>query len=60
MSITIDPVPDVPIAVGDSIGVIQDTTQFLAVQANDSDVDSAILTLTGYTNPSHGTLITAG
>lgn len=42
----------------DSYSLIQDTTFFVPVMNNDSDVDSAsgLLSLTGNTNPANGTL----
>lgn len=44
--ITINPVPDAPIAVADSYTLNQDTPMTLFVMTNDSDVDSPVLTLT--------------
>ncbi len=60
VNITINSVLDAPIATADSFTLNQDTSMFLAVQANDTDVDSPALMLTGYTLPANGTLITAG
>ncbi len=50
--------PDAPVAVNDSYSLVQDTTFFVPVMNNDSDIDSAtgLLSLTGNTNPTFGTL----
>ena len=57
---TITPVPDPPVAVNDSFSPLQDTPLFLPVMNNDYDVDSAsgLLSLTGFTNPTNGTIST--
>lgn len=60
VTVTIDPVPDAPVANNDNISPLQDTSVFIPVMANDTDVDSVVLTLTGYTNPSHGVIIVTG
>lgn len=60
VSLTINSVLDAPIAINDSYAPNQDTIFFVPVMNNDSDADSTILTLTGYTNPSHGTLSVSG
>jgi large repetitive protein len=60
ISLTLDPVPDTPIAVNDIYSLNQDTTFLIPVMMNDADVDSTVLTLTGYTNPTQGTLIVSG
>lgn len=46
ITITIDPVPDAPVAIADSFTVVQDTLTPLSVMSNDSDADASPLTLT--------------
>lgn len=60
VTITIDPIIDAPTTVSDSYSLTQDTTFFVPVMMNDIDPDSTVLTLTGYTNPTNGTLVVSG
>lgn len=60
MSLTIDAVSDAPVAAPDSYTLNQDTTLFVPVMMNDSDVDSVVLSLTGYTTPSNGIISISG
>lgn len=60
ISLTIDPVADAPVAVNDNYSLNQDTTLSIPAMSNDSDVDSTILSFTGYTNPSNGTISISG
>lgn len=60
VSITINSVLDAPIVTNDSYALNQDTTFSVPVMNNDSDADSTILTLTGYTNPSNGVIVVSG
>jgi large repetitive protein len=60
VSLTIDPVFDAPVASSDSYSLNQNTTFFVPVMMNDVDVDSTVLSLTGYTNTSHGVLTVSG
>lgn len=62
IDITLTSVPDAPVALPDSYSVTQDVPLFLPVMSNDTDVDSPLanLTLTGYTNPAHGTISLSG
>ncbi len=58
ISLTLTGAPDAPIAVADSYSLMQDTTFFVPVMNNDSDIDSVsgLLSLTGNTNPANGIL----
>jgi Bacterial Ig domain len=60
INIVISSVPDAPVATGDSYSLNQDTTLFIPVMMNDSDIDSSTLTLTWYINPLHGTITVSG
>jgi large repetitive protein len=60
ISITVSSVPDAPVVVSDNYSLNQDTTLYIPVMSNDSDVDSTILSFTGYTNPSNGSIIVSG
>jgi len=63
VSITVDPINDVPAAVDDSAVTGQDTPApiFAAdLLANDLDVDGDALSLTGTTTPGHGVLVDNG
>jgi VCBS repeat-containing protein len=60
ISLTVNPIPDAPLATSDMYSLDQDTILLIPVMMNDSDIDSPILTLTGYTNPAHGTLMISG
>lgn len=56
VAITVNPVNDAPVAVGDSASTTVDTEVTITVLANDTDVDGDTLTVTGATTPSHGTV----
>jgi VCBS repeat-containing protein len=59
VSLTVTPVNDAPVAVDDSYITNEDTTFTVAaasVLANDSDVDSAALTVSLVSGPAHGTV----
>ena len=60
VSLTINPVWDPPVAVNDSYTLNQDTTLYIPSMINDFDVDSTILSFTGYTNPSNGSISVSG
>lgn len=62
IDLTITSVSDAPVAVADSYSLVQDTSLIVPVMANDTDADTPIssLVLTGYTNPSNGTLSVVG
>ncbi len=55
-SITVSPVNDVPVAVADSAGTVEDTSVILDLRANDSDPDGDPLTITAI----NGTTLTTG
>jgi VCBS repeat-containing protein len=59
VTITVTAVNDAPVARDDTYAVFEDTTRTVAargVLANDTDVDSAVLTATVTAVPAHGTL----
>src|SRR5207342_490806 len=59
VTITVSPVNDVPIAVGDPYTTPEDVALVVAapgVLANDTDVDGQTLTATAVTQPAHGSL----
>jgi parallel beta-helix repeat protein len=60
VSLTIDSVNDAPATANDSYSLNQDTVLFIPVMNNDSDADSSSLTLTGFTNPSNGSIVVTG
>ena len=51
-------VPDAPVVVNDAFSLVQDTSFFVPVMNNDYDVDSLSgqLTLTGFSNPTNGSI----
>lgn len=51
---------DAPVVVNDNYAFNQDITSFVPVMSNDADVDSTILTLTGFTNPTNGVIVVNG
>jgi len=57
VTVTVTPVNDAPVANDDSAGTPEDTAVTIDVLANDSDVDGDTLTVTGVTDPSHGTVV---
>ncbi|MDO0972856.1 beta strand repeat-containing protein, partial [Mycolicibacterium frederiksbergense] len=56
MSITVDPVNDAPVAVGDTVSTDEDTVLTGNVLTNDSDTDGNTLTATLVDGPTNGTL----
>ncbi len=60
VTITINSVPDNPVGVADAYTLNQDTSLSVPVLSNDNDVDSVVLTVTGITNPSHGSATISG
>jgi Bacterial Ig domain len=60
VSITVDPVFDAPIVSDDSYSLSQDTVLSVPVMNNDTDVDSALLSILAYTNPSNGGVVVSG
>jgi Bacterial Ig domain len=58
--VTINPVNDAPIAVADTITILEDTQTDIDVRANDTDVDGDTLTITDPGTPLHGTVSVAG
>ena len=59
VNITVTPVNDAPVAVDDSYTIDEDSTLTVpapGVLTNDTDVDSAIITVVKVTDPSHGVL----
>ena len=57
VSITVTPVNDAPEAKDDPVTTAEDTPTNIAVLSNDSDVDGDTLSITGVTNPAHGTAV---
>ncbi|MCU0595157.1 MAG: M28 family peptidase, partial [Desulfobacterota bacterium] len=56
VTITVNAVNDAPEAADDAISTPEDTAVNIAVLGNDTDVDSAVLTVTGITQGYHGTV----
>ena len=54
--VNVTPVNDDPVATDDAVSTDEDTAVLLDVLANDSDVDSNALQVTGSSSPAHGTL----
>jgi hypothetical protein len=59
-AITIVPVNDPPVAVDDPVGTLEDTPGVWDVLANDTDPDGGPPSVTGVTQPAHGTATTDG
>ncbi|MBY0286385.1 MAG: tandem-95 repeat protein, partial [Mycobacteriaceae bacterium] len=57
VTITVNPVNDVPVAVNDTAGTNEDTAVTIDVLANDLDADGDALTTTVVTDPAHGTVV---
>ncbi|MBI3409188.1 MAG: tandem-95 repeat protein [Planctomycetes bacterium] len=57
VSVTITPVNDAPLAVNDSATTLQGTAVTVAVLGNDSDPDGDILSVTGVTQGTKGTVV---
>ena len=60
VSLAVTPVPDAPVAAGDSASTAEDAAVTIAVLANDSDADGDALTASVVTGPSHGTAVVDG
>ncbi|HMY50495.1 MAG TPA: Ig-like domain-containing protein [Rhodocyclaceae bacterium] len=56
VAITVRPVNDAPVANPDSVAVLSGGSVLIDVLANDTDIDSPVLTITGATGASHGTV----
>jgi len=54
VTVTVTPVNDAPVAVDDTLGTPAGVPREIAVLANDTDVDSAVLTLTSVGTPTSG------
>ena len=46
-----------PVATADTVTVVEDTSTILTVLTNDTDADSNTLTVSGFTMPAHGSLV---
>jgi VCBS repeat-containing protein len=57
VTITITPVNDEPLAVGDGTTTLENTATTIAVLANDSDLEGDSLSVTAISAPAHGTAI---
>ncbi|MBW4487729.1 MAG: tandem-95 repeat protein [Trichocoleus desertorum ATA4-8-CV12] len=57
VNVTITPVNDAPIAISDAVSTNEDTIVTIAALANDIDVEGNALSITGNTNPVHGSVI---
>jgi predicted RNA-binding protein len=60
VNITVNSVNDVPEAVNDNVTVNEDSTVLVDVLVNDTDADGDILSITGFTQGSHGTVAQEG
>jgi glycerol uptake facilitator-like aquaporin len=60
VSVTVNPVNDEPVAVGDNETTNEDTPIVLEVLANDTDVDGDTLTITAITTPTLGSVVNNG
>jgi len=60
VNVTVTPVNDAPVAVGDSATTAEDTAKAVDVLANDSDVDGPALTASLVSGASHGTVSCVG
>jgi uncharacterized membrane protein len=58
VSLTVTPVNDAPVAADDTAITFEDTPRTFNVFANDSDIDDAILIITGLTQPANGLVAT--
>ena len=57
VTVTITPVADAPVAGDDTATLNEDTSKVISLLGNDSDADHDPLTITGLTNPEHGTAV---
>jgi hypothetical protein len=60
VTVTVNPVNDPPVAVADSASTAEDTSEYILVRDNDSDVDGDLLTVVLTGTPSNGTATTDG
>jgi len=60
VTVTVNPVNDPPVAVADSASTAEDTSEYILVRDNDSDVDGDLLTVVLTGSPSNGTATTDG
>jgi VCBS repeat-containing protein len=56
VTITINPVNDNPVAGNDSVTVAKNSSIAISVLLNDTDIDGDTLTVTSWTQPTHGTI----
>jgi hypothetical protein len=56
----VTPVNDAPVANGDSATTLQNTPVTVSVLSNDTDVDGDTLSVSGTTNPAHGSVVVNG
>ena len=54
VSLTVNPVNDVPVAVDDVASLDEDSSTVIDVLVNDSDIDGDVLSVAAVTQPSHG------
>lgn len=60
VTVTIAPVNDPPVALGDTASTLQDVPQTIQVLANDTDPDGDALVLASVQQPSHGVAVAYG
>ena len=60
ISITVNPVNDAPVANDDSATTNEDTAVDISVLTNDTDVEGDPISITGFTQPSHGVVTNNG
>ena len=60
VSITVNPINDAPVAVDDSATTNEDTAVDISVLTNDTDVEGDPISITGFTQPSHGVVTNNG
>ncbi len=57
VSVTVNPVNDVPVAVDDVASLDEDSSTVIDVLANDSDIDGDVLSVAAVTQPAHGVAV---
>ncbi len=57
VTVTVTPVNDAPVAVGDNAVTLEDTPVTIDALANDSDVDGDALSVTAVTTPTNGSVV---
>ena len=60
ISITVNPVNDAPVANDDSASTNEDNAVDISVLTNDTDVEGDPISITGFTQPSHGVITNNG